>query len=698
MIRDTLSARSIRGMSALLVIFNAPFIVHAQAPTKAPPPGPVKPAAIPAFQEAALPNGLHIMLVESKRQPVVSLALMLPAGSSYDPAGKEGLSSIAASLLSKGAGSRTADQVSSDIESVGGSLNAFSGVDFMTVRATVLADNAPLAFELLSDAVARPSFLPNEVELARTQALSALQLELSQPGSLAERFFAAQLFGAHPYGKRLTATTVRSLTNDDLRSFQKSLLVPKGALLVVAGDITLARAQALGQQYFGKWTGAAANTAKRPTPPTRPRTEILLVHRPGSVQSNIIVGNLTYAPSSPSYYALSVGTRILGGGSDGRLFKTLREQKSWTYGAYANLTRNKDVGTFEATAEVRNAVTDSALTELLKIEKSLGTTPSPAQELEAAKGGLVGSLPLQLETAQGIAEQVGRYTMLGLPKDFIRTLRPRLAAVSAAEVEAASKSYMRPDQSLIVVVGDGAQIYDKLAKIAPTRIVNAQGDAMTPADLVQRTTSLPVDVTKLVTRTDSFTVLVQGNPLGYQISSLKKTATGFAYKTTALIGPIMQQTIETTFATDLSPQAVKGGGKMQAQDVLLDVTYANGRAKGNSTTPTAAGMKHVVIDTTIAPGVLDDNMIASLVPGLAWTPTAKFTVSAFDAATGSIRQLTMTVAATESITVPAGTFPSYRVELTGQEQPLTFFITTAAPHRIVKMAFAGAPVEFVLVK
>jgi zinc protease len=688
--------RTARAAASLVVATG--YVAHAQMPTKVPAPGPVKPAAIPAFQEATLPNGLRIMLVESKRQPVVSLALMLPAGDSYDPAGKEGLSSMVANVLTKGAGARTADQVSSDIEGVGGSIGAGSSEDFMTVRANVLADNAPLAFELVADAVMRPSFAPKEVELARTQTLSALQLEQSQPSSLAQRYFAARLFGAHPYGKHPTPTTVRALTNDDLRAFQKSMLVPGGALLVVAGDISLARARDLAQRNFGKWYGQAPATAKRPTPPARARTEILLVHRPGSVQSNIVVGNLTYAPNNPSYYATTVGSRILGGGSDGRLFKTLREQKSWTYGAYSQLTRNKDIGTFAATAEVRNAVTDSALTELLKIERDLGTRPSPAQELDAAKGGLVGSLPLQLETAQGIAEQVGRYTMLGLPTDFIRTLRPRLAAVTAPQVEAAVKSYMRPDQSLIVVVGDGAQIYDKLAKIAPTLIVNAQGDAMTPADLVQRTTSLPVDLTKITERADSFTVLVQGNPLGYQTTSLKKSGNGYTYRTSMLLGPIMQQSVETSFANDLAPQSVKGSGKVQGQEQKLDVTYANGRVKGSAMTPSPSGVKTVNVDTTVAPGVLDDNMVSALVPGLKWAPNAKFTVSAFDASSGTIKQLTLAVTATESVTVPAGTFPAYRVELTGGEQPLTFFITTAEPYRIVKMAFSGAPVEFVLVK
>ena len=268
-----------------------PVALVAQAPTRAPAPGPVKPATLPDFQETTLRNGLRMMLVESHRQPVVSIALMMPAGNVYDPAGREGLADLVSSVLTKGAGSRTAEQVASAIEGVGGSIGASSTPDFLNVRANVLSPNAPLAFELVGDAVTRPTFATKEVELARTQAASGLQLEQSNPAALAQRYFAAQLYGKHPYGRRPSPTSVRALTMENLRDFQRTRLVPRGALLVVAGDIGLPRARQLAEQYFGGWTGRPGADITRPQPPARARTEIVLVHRPGSVQSNIVVGN-----------------------------------------------------------------------------------------------------------------------------------------------------------------------------------------------------------------------------------------------------------------------------------------------------------------------------------------------------------------------------------------------------------------------
>jgi hypothetical protein len=186
--------------------------------------------------------------------------------------------------------------------------------------------------------------------------------------------------------------------------------------------------------------------------------------------------------------------------------------------------------------------------------------------------------------------------------------------------------------------------------------------------------------------------------VGWQTAALVRTPTGYAYRTAVQLGAMMQQKQETTFGSDLKPTAVKGSGTMGGAPINTDLSYSGGRVKGSTVKPGAGGLQPVTVDTTVAPGVLDDNMLGALVPALNWTPTAKFTVSSFDAGSNSVRPITMSVAGTESVTVPAGTFPVYRVDLTGQQQPLTLYVTTASPHRVVKMAPAGGQIEFVLVK
>jgi zinc protease len=416
----------------------------AQQPKTPPPPAPVTPATFPPFQERVLPNGMRLVLVQSAKQPVISLSLTFPAGSAHDPARKEGVAFMTAQLLTKGAGTRTAEQIAEAIEGVGGSLNAGAGEDFLTVRADALAGDAPLAFSLLADAAARPTFPAKELDLLRTQTLSALQLELSQPGSLASRFFSQALYGSHPYGRSQTPTSVRAIRREDIVAFHRARIRPGGALLVVAGDISLARATELANKSFAGFTGAAPAAATFPAPPSRTRTEIVLVHRPGSVQSNVLVGNLTTGPADQGRYAATVANKALGVGSDARLFDILREKKGWTYGAYSSLSRPKGIGAFQANTEVRTEVTDSALVELLAQLRRIGSEPLPAAELEFAKGALVGSFPLTIETAEQVAGAVSTAKLLDLPADYLQTYRTRLSAVTGADAAAAAGKFIRP--------------------------------------------------------------------------------------------------------------------------------------------------------------------------------------------------------------------------------------------------------------
>ena len=689
-----------RHIGAAAAVFLAlPASLVAQYPKTPPAPAPLRPAQFPPFQEASLPGGLRIVVIENHEQPVVSLSLSLPAGGRYAQAGKEGLADLVAQLLTKGAGKRSAEEIAAAIEGVGGSLNAGAGSDFLTVRADVLTPNVPLAFELLADAVVRPTFPEAELELVRTQTLSGLQLELSQPAAIADRVFAKELYGAHPYARRPTPETVRAITRADLLAFQRARLRPDGALLVVAGDLSLADARRLAARSFAGWAGRAAVVAQPPAPPARTRREIVLVHRPGSVQSNIVAGAPTFLPTDPRYYAAVVANRVLGGGAASRLFTVLREQKGWTYGAYSGFSRPRGVGAFQATAEVRTEVTDSATAELLAQLGRMGTQLVPAGELAAAKEALTGSFPLSIQTAEQIAGAVTNARLLGLAPDYLRTYRTRLAAITAAQVRAVSREILRPTSLLIVVVGDASKVHAGLAKIAPVRLVTADGKPMDAAELTAAATRLPVDLARLVPRRDSLVVLLQGKPFGYQRAVLERGTTGFTYTEDTRLGPVMEQTTVLSLDTAGAMLGVRQSGRTQGQPTRIEVSYAGNRAKGSATVMGPEGaMKTIAIDTAIAAGTLDDNAIQAVLPALPYAADARWSFPVFTSGQGSSARMTLAVGGRESVTVPAGTFDAWRLELTGGPAPVTFYVTAAAPHRLVRATIAGAPIEFQLVK
>ncbi len=692
--------RLLRAGVLLAAVIAIAHPVTAQGHPKTPPPaGPLTPAPFPPFQEAVLPNGLRLLVVTSRKQPVVSVSLNFSAGSSVDPAGKEGLASMVAGLLTKGAGSRTAEQVAEAIEGAGGTLNAGAGADFLSIGATVLTTSLPLAIELIGDGVVRPAFADKEMELLRTQTLSALQVQLTQPAAIADRVFRRAVYSAHPYSRSELPASLKAITRADLVAFHRSRLRPGGALLVVAGDVTLAEARRLALRAFQGWTGAAAAVAPFRAPPIRTSTELILVHRPGSVQSNLVVGNLTYLATDPRTYAATVANQVLGGGASSRLFMTLREQKSWTYGAYSGYTRRKGIGSFSATTEVRTEVTDSALRELLSQLDRIGAEAVPLAELEDSKGAITGSYPLSIESADQVALAVANARIYGLPAEYVQTYRVRIGAVTAAQAQAVAKATIRPRAAAIVVVGDGAKIYDRIKDIAPVTIVDPEGKPLTPADLSPKAARLDLDLSSLASRRDSFTVRFSGTDAGWMRGVFDKTADGFRYVEDTRLGGFVVQTTTLEMDPTGAMKSVKQVGKVQGQDVAIDVAYAGGRAKGTASSPDPGSgqIKKLTIDTVLTEGTLDDNAVQALIPAFKWRPDGKWTFNVLSAGQGEIKPWTLAVSGVETLTIGGRPVEAYKAELTGPAAPLTLWVSTAKPHDLLKIAIVGQPLEFVRV-
>jgi len=688
---------------ALLSVVPSFRRLSAQAsfPTTPPKPTRLAPLRFPPFKEATLPNGLQLVVVERHEQPVISVSLAFRAGDIYDPAGKEGLADLTAELLSKGTDTRTADQIAATIEGVGGSLSASSGPDFLTISVDALSDQAELVFDLLGDVTLHSTFPGGELELARTRALSALALQLSQPSSVAQRFFASEVYGRNPYGRSATHESYQAVTRDDVAQFARMRLRPSGALLVVAGDVTDAQSRELAGKVFAGWRGAVGASPALPAPPARSATDILLVHRPGSAQANIALGNTTIMPTDPIYYAGRVATQVLGGGADARLFLILREQKSWTYGAYAALHRNRGLGYWQATAEVRTDVADSALAELLRQVERIRTEAIPDSELVAAKGFLVGSFPLTIETPSQIAGQAGTVKLLGLGDDYLRLYRERLSAVTALQARAAAARLYRTHALTIVVVGDGAKLYDRLKAIGQVRVVDVDGKPLTLADLTSPAAPVALDTGQFAPHTDSSRVVTQGNTSGFTVSEVFRPPDSLVFtERSSLAGGLFQQQMTVQLnPRDGSVLKLDQQTTLRGQTGEAHVTYGGGRVKGLSTAPQPDGsVKRFEIDTTLPPGTMDENAIPFIVPALPLASGRSFTVTFFAPSENTVRVFTFKVTGPVSITVPAGTFPAYQVDVTGSPTPITMYVGTDSPRRVLKTEYAGQPFFVELVK
>jgi zinc protease len=669
-----------------------------QAAAQATPPAPLpeRPMQFPAFHEATLPNGLRLVVVENHARPVASADLYVRGGSSADPAGKQGLASMTAGLLNKGTPTRNAQQIAERIEGVGGSLSASAGDDWIDVSADVLSDQLPLALDLMSDVALHPAFAANELETSRTQRLSTLQSSLGEPGTVAARAFARQVYGTHPYGSASVPATVRAITRDDLVRYHGTYFRPGNALLVISGDVTQAQAMSMARQYFGSWTGGAAPRTAMPAPPQLARTQIYLVHRPGSVQSNIVAGNLALRPENPDYYAVAVMSQILGGGSSGRLFQILRQQHGWTYGSYSNVSRPRDVGAFQATAEVRTEVTDSALAEMMRQVRRMRDEPVPAAELASVKSFMVGSYPLRFETPDQIASRLATDRLLGLPADAMRTYREHIAAVTAADVQRVAQKYLQPDHMAVVVVGDAGRVLSKLEPIAPVVLLDVEGRPLDRSAVEVRASTDRFDGSRLAPATFTYQVMVQGNALGTATATI--TQDGAAWRATSQLGIAMaglSQADTVWFGNDLVASAYKLLQTQGPNQISADLRLANGRITGATKLPAAAGGDRTV-DLAAIPGTRLPGMDALILAVADLADGKTITYPAYGVRANGVSNVTVKVVGSESVTTPAGTFDTWKMEMSGGDAPATLYVRKSLPHVLVKREVTGQPISIVL--
>lgn len=670
-------------------------------PTRPPPPLDREvDVQFPSVARDTLDNGLELVVVENREQPVVSVRLYVPAGEVADPEGKTGLSNLTAGLIDAGTEARTAEEIAEEIEGVGADLGSGASNDYAFVQATTLTEHLPLVLEILGDVVREPTFPEDEFETEKRRTLSSLRVQLSQPGALASRRFLARVYGPHPYGEEPTLESVESITREDVRAFHAERYAPEGALLVFAGDIDAASAREAARRTFGDWGGEAPREVEMPEPPRLEETRIHLVHRPGSVQSNIWAGHLGIRPGNEDAYALDVMNKILGGGTNARLFLTLREEKGWTYGAYSRLTEPRDVGYFAATTEVRTPVTDSALSELVAQLRRMREEPVTDEELREAKQYLTGSFPLGIETPQQVASQVADVLLRGLDVDYLESYRSRVAEVDAEDVRRVAAEYLHPDRMAIVVVGDATEIHDRLEAtgLGPIRMYNVEGEPIDREDLGVRRSDVTLDASRIRAGTFTYALMFQGNRLGEYTLNLGRTAEGRWRGRESMSGPMSQRSTYT-FTDAVEPVSVTQEVTQASVSLTSDLAYEDGRVTGTATVPRGAAqqgqmpeLEDVSVDTTLVEGAIDENMALAAVLAAPLEVGAEFTIPVYSPRTG-IAELSAEVTGEETVEVPAGSFETFEVDLSTAQADFTLYVTREAPRMLVRQEFAAQPVS-----
>jgi len=432
--------------------------------SKMPEPGPAPEINLQDPQTFEMGNGLKVLVVENHKLPRVSIQLRIDNPPILEGE-KAGVSSLTASLLGKGSKNIPKDEFDEEVDFIGARINFGSQSAF----ASALSKYFPRVLELMADAAINPNFTQDEFEKEKQKLLTALKADEKNVPAISRRVGMALAYTKkHPYGEFVTEESVNAISLTDVIQFYNDYFVPANAYMVVVGDIKFDDVMAMIEERFTPWIKAVPPSFQFSEPSDVQYAQINFVDTPNAVQSEITVENLVnLQKKDPDYLSALMANEILGGGGEGRLFLNLREDKAYTYGSYSRLGNDKYAPSrFRATASVRNAVTDSAIVELLKEIDRITIEPVTQEELDNTKAKYTGRFVMALEDPATIAEYALDIKTENLPNDFYKTYLEKINAITIEDVQQAAQKYIKPENARIVVTGKGSEVLKNLENIS----------------------------------------------------------------------------------------------------------------------------------------------------------------------------------------------------------------------------------------
>jgi zinc protease len=451
-------------------------------------PGPETQTAVPALsperaviwpprKRTTLSNGLEVVLVESHTIPKFTGQLFFRSGNAVTAATVPGLADMAATVMRTGTTARASRQIEEDLRRMGADLSSGAGADNSVISFAGLVDFSTNLLLLVSELAQQASFPADEFERERRQLIEGLRIERTTPGFLAGERLRRVLFGAHPYGTvSPTEAQVESYRLEQLVDFYRQNYRPGNALLVMVGDFP---SQAMLEQIedvFGPWTDAKVAEAPNPALPELRDRRVYLVHLPGAVQAQVLVGNRASTRKHPDWMRLTLANSIYGGAFNSRLVMNIREEKGYTYSPRSGAHPLRQHGYFSISAAVRNDVVGATLTEIFYEIDRMRSTPVGDEELADARNYMSGLFSLGLATQDGLSGQLATSTLERLPEDYLETYRERILKLTAADVLDASQKYFGSANAQIVIVGDRAQVEAQAASFGAMEVYDAQGN------------------------------------------------------------------------------------------------------------------------------------------------------------------------------------------------------------------------------
>ena len=437
---------------------------------------------LPRAVEMHLDNGLTVLILEDHRLPTISMSLELrSAGALFEPVEMTGLASVTATMLREGTTTRTSKEIAEMVDRLAAGIGASAGQGGVGTSMSIsgLTENFDQWFPLAVEVLLHPSFPADEWTKLKQRQLIALRNQRTSPQFLSLERFNKAVYGDHPAAiLSATAASLEAITPEAMKKWHDERYTPQNTILGIAGDVTAAQIMPKLRSAFAAWKKTELKNAAVPVATPAAERRVMIVNRAGSVQTNLVMGNIAIDRHSPDYVPLMVMNQVLGGGGSARLFNNLREDKGYTYGAYSSLSAGEYAGPWEATSEVRTDVTEGAMREFFNEFNRIRDEKVPAAELEEKKRAVVARFALQLESPQSVLSFAITRKVYGLPEDYWDTYPAQISAVTAEDVQRVAKKYLNLENIQIVAVGDAAKIKPVLEKYGKVVVYDVDGKVM----------------------------------------------------------------------------------------------------------------------------------------------------------------------------------------------------------------------------
>jgi predicted Zn-dependent peptidase len=423
----------------------------------------LQPAAIQPTR-VQLSNGLTVLLIEDRALPFVSGRVYLRAGAIYEPDDKVGLSGIFSSVLrTGGAGERTPDQVDEALETLAASVSVSTDNLFTSVAFNTLTENLDQVLQIWADVLVRPRFAQERLDLEKGRALEAIRRRNDQPTQIAVREFVRRINEGHPAGRISSAASIQSITRDDLVAFHQRFFKPNVAVLAITGDFNTQQMVARLERALQGWQQGPVSL---PTfAPPSPKPSIYFVQKETN-QSVIYMGYPTVTAFAPGYSELDLVSRVLGDGFNSRLFVEVRTKRGLAYATGGAQTQGFGWPGFLYGASISRVEKTAEVIELMLAQfRDLRERPVSQEELELFRNNILNAEVFRFTSKQAVAERIARTQMLGLPADYYEQYVRQIQSATPANLQQAMQQYVRPDQFVIVVVGDQRQFDKQLSTL-----------------------------------------------------------------------------------------------------------------------------------------------------------------------------------------------------------------------------------------